>query len=184
MTQLESYSVTHHDFMPRTKDRSQSVSDRYVADCVVDVLDLLRLGSGLSCVVLEPRSESAAKIENQHKADRLTKYLRDLQVTTDDLNPEEVALVAQAWSELYAWSKQKLKVPKVGFGNEEGCVFVWENERIYFELEFVDGLVEFFTRSEVPGEAEKTRLAEDFATMEDFLKSQHASNLLAAFSID
>lgn len=183
MTQLESYSVTHHDFMPRTKDRSQSVSDRYVADCVVDAFVQLQ-PSKLPCIVLEPPRASHAQLENQRNADRLTNYLRDLQVTTDDLNPEEVALVAQAWSELYAWSKQKLKVPKVGFGNEEGCVFVWENERIYFELEFVDAQVEFFTRSEIPGEAEQTRFAEDFSTMEEFLKSQHASNLLAAFSIN
>lgn len=121
---------------------------------------------------------------NQRKAERLTKYLQDLEVTTDDLNPQEVAAVSEAWAELYRWSNQCLKVPKVGFGNEEGCVFVWEDESKYFELEFVDGQVEFFTRSEIPGEAEKSSLAIDYASINDFLGSQHAQQLLAEFSVE
>ena len=181
MTHLESHSVTQHEPVPRSRVRSQSVN----ADCVVERFQKLER-YGLEYVVVESPSKrkTHTQLENERKADRLTKYLSDLQVITDDLDPQEVTAVSKAWAELYRWSQQRVKVPKVGFGNEEGCVFVWENESEYFELEFVDGQVEYFTKSKLPGKAEDTRLSEDFATMQDFLNSQHASNLLAAFSID
>lgn len=178
MTHLETHSVNQYS-MPCVRIPTQSVNDSILADC-------FHMHERYEYVVVESPSKGKTlnQLENQRKADRLTKYLQELQITTDDLDPQEVAAVSEAWAQLYRWSNQRLKVPKVGFGNEDGCVFVWEDECQYFELEFVDGQVEYFTKSKLPGMAEGTRLAEDFATMADFVNSQHASNLLAAFSID